>query len=100
MSTTSDVPQDVREKVHDALWPIIAGAVTQYGIDLATDAAIAALRGAGWRAVPEGHVVVPNEPTMAMLHAGSRGAACLGTPLTRTASAYRAMLTAAPEPPA
>ena len=42
-------------------------------------------------------VAVPVEPTEAMLLAGSAGASCYGSPLTRTESAYRAMLAAAQE---
>jgi hypothetical protein len=44
----------------------------------------------------EGLVSVPKEPTRAMLQAGSAAADGFGTPLTRTANAYRAMLAAAP----
>ena len=51
----------------------------------------AALPGLGLR-------VVPVEATLPMLHAGSIGAQCFGTALTRTEGAYKAMLAACPDP--
>jgi hypothetical protein len=46
--------------------------------------------------LPEGYVAVPVEPTDQMTLAGSYAADALGTPLTRTANAYRAMIAARP----
>jgi hypothetical protein len=48
---------------------------------------------------PEGWKLVPVEPTKDMLSAGSRAADGYGTPWTRTANAYKAMLDAALNPP-
>ena len=50
--------------------------------------------------VPDGWVMVPREPTVEMLHAGSIAAESLGSPLTRTGKAYAAIWRAAPPPPA
>ena len=46
----------------------------------------------------EGWLLVPVNPTKDMLHRGSDGAQCFGTAMTRTESAYRAMLAASPNP--
>ena len=60
---------------------------------------IAALRQqlAEARKVPEGWRLVPVEPTDNMLYAGSLAADGFGSPWTRTANAYKAMLSAAPD---